>query len=88
MVAAPLIQSATDARDGFVINYAPSIGATPVADALTDPSVSTKIFGSSGKVSRRIKHFSGYLINVGGQMVPCDPRDGDPQCVWVDDGES
>jgi hypothetical protein len=88
MVAAPLIQSASDSKDGFVINYAPSIGAAPVADALTDPSVATKVFGSSGKVSRRIKHFSGYLINAGGVMVPCDPRDGDPQCVWVDDGES
>lgn len=85
MVAAPAIQAAGYARDGFVISYSPAIGAAGIADALTDPSVATRVFGSSGKVSRRIKHFSGYLINAGGQMVPCNPADGDPSCVWVDD---
>jgi len=91
MIAAPVIQSNNEVglKDGFVINYAPSIGSAGVADALTDSSVATKVFGSSGKISRRIKHFSGYFISVGdGTYVPCDPAIGDPRCVWVDDGAS
>jgi hypothetical protein len=88
LVAASVIQSNSDSKDGFVINYAPSVGSAGVSDALSDPTVVTRVFGSSGKVSRRIKHFSGYMINVGGELVPCDPGLGDPRCVWVDDGQS
>lgn len=31
--------------------------------------------------------FSGYLVATGiNEGQPCDPGDGDPNCVWVDDG--
>jgi hypothetical protein len=65
------------------INYSPAIDGSAVVDALVDPSVRTVVVGNSGKIFRRIKHFSGYQIVWDG--TPCDPADGNPSCVWVDD---
>jgi hypothetical protein len=71
--------------DGWTIQYAAGIDAEAVTDALQDPSVRTIIVGSTGRIFRRIKHFSGYVVFTGEGFVPCDPSEGDPRCVWVDD---
>jgi hypothetical protein len=70
---------------GSIIEYSPAIDAAGVSDALSDPSLRTTIHGSTGVVSRRIKHFSGYVAWMDGRWVECDPADGDPRCIWVDD---
>jgi len=71
--------------EGWMIQFAPAIGADGVADALDDPTVRTVVVGSTGKIFRRVKHFTGYMILTGEGFVPCDPADGIPGCIWVDD---
>ena len=83
--AAPIARGWRDAWLGWTIDYAPAIGTDGISDALQDPSVRTIIVGSTGRIFRRIKHFSGYLIHMGEGFVPCDPAEGDPRCTWVDD---
>lgn len=74
------------AATGWTIDYSAAIGAEGVSDALQDPSVRTYIVGSTGRIFRRVKHFSGYQVSMGnGVFIPCDPALGDPRCVWVDD---
>jgi len=70
-----------EALSGLAINYSPSLNADPVEDFLTDPSVVTHIDLSTGRVWRRVKHFSGYNQTSG---QPCDPSPDDPDCVEVD----
>lgn len=60
--------------------YSPSIGAEPVADYETDSSVVTQVDLESGRVWRRVKHFSGYLMGSG---AACNPQAGDPDCIAV-----
>jgi hypothetical protein len=60
--------------------YAPSLGADPVADYLTDASLVTQVDLETGHVWRRVKHFSGYVGTSGGA---CNPSAGDPDCVAV-----
>lgn len=74
---------ANGTKDGFSIQYSPAIGANGVPDALADPTVRTLVQANEGRVIRRIKHFSGYMI--AGTQEPCDPNTGNPLCVWVDD---
>lgn len=71
--------------DGWTIQYTTGIDAEGVTDARTDASVRTVVVGSTGKIFRRIKHFSGYFIFTGEGFVPCDPSEGDPGCEWVDE---
>lgn len=61
--------------------YAPALGAATVADYLSDPSAVTHINLQTGRVWRRVKHFSGYSITSG---EACDPSPGDPDCVSTD----
>jgi hypothetical protein len=70
---------------GWSIQYTPAIDASSVPDALTDPTVRTVVVASTGKIFRRIKHFSGYVVAIGDGFIPCDPLAGNPLCVWVDD---
>lgn len=87
-VLAPVVQFFDGAglTNGWTISYTPGIDGIAIADALVDPTLQTKIHGQSGKISRRIKHFSGYMVSgSGGEYIPCDPNDGNPLCVWVDD---
>ena len=60
---------ATDASDAGSNEYYQS----------NDKSLVTKINLITGTVSRRIKHFSGYIIADSGE--PCDPQWGDPNCI-------
>jgi hypothetical protein len=73
-------------KDGFAIQYSPAIGAQGVPDAVGDPSVRTLVQGNTGRLVRRIKHFSGYQIAGTGE--PCDPNAGNPLCVYVDEDEA
>ena len=58
---------ARSARDlsAFSILFTPSLGATSVNDALTDPTLRTYVDSRSGVSFRRIKHFSGYSVGAG-----------------------
>jgi hypothetical protein len=49
----------------FNILFAPSLGATPVNDALTDPTMRTYVDSRTGISFRRIKHFTGYIAPAG-----------------------
>lgn len=60
--------------------YAPTLGADPVADYLGDSSLVTQVDLETGRVWRRVKHFSGYVGTSGGG---CNPSAGDPDCVNV-----
>jgi hypothetical protein len=87
---APVVQYYRNAgvAQGWSIGYAPGIDAGGVNDALNDASLRTVINGSTGKIWRRVKHFSGYMIATGDGYIPCDPAQGNPLCVWVNDGQS
>lgn len=76
---------AAGVTQGWSIRFAPAIGAPAIDDALGDPTLRTVIVGSSGKIFRRVKHFSQYLIWTGDAYMPCDPAEGNPLCVWVED---
>lgn len=65
----------------FAMYWAPVFGAASVPDYLTDPTAVTHVNITTGRIWRRIKHFSGYNV-VSGQ--PCDPSQGDPDCIEVD----
>jgi hypothetical protein len=86
-VLAPVIQYFHSAgmKYGTTIVFAPAIDAAGVVDAASDASLKTKVNGSSGVISRRIKHFTGYMTWTGFTWVPCDPLLGDPNCVYVED---
>jgi hypothetical protein len=68
----------------FAILYAPSGGGSRIDEArsLRDRSMVTHVDLSTGLVWRRVKHFSGYLINAGFKCDPTSASDG--SCV--DDG--
>jgi len=70
-----------EALSPLAIDFAPSLDAAPVEDFLTDPSLITHVDLSTGRVWRRVKHFTGYS-QTGGQ--PCDPSPDNPDCVQVD----
>ena len=70
---------------GWSIQYTSGIDQPGSFDALDDASLRTVVVGSTGHVFRRIKHFSGYYTTLGSGFVPCDPNEGNPLCVWVDD---
>lgn len=70
-------------KDGFSIQYSPAIGSSGVPDAMGDSTVKTVVQANAGRLVRRIKHFSGYMI--AGTQEPCDPTAGNPLCVWTDD---
>ena len=54
----------------LAFSYSPSLGADPVADYLTDSTLTTHVDLQTGRVWRRVKHFSGY---VAGRARPAAP---------------
>lgn len=60
----PEARGATDLSQ-FAILFSPSLGATPVNDALTDPTLRTYVDTQLGMSYRRIKHFTGYSVGAG-----------------------
>jgi hypothetical protein len=73
---------------GWSISHTTAIGAPLEYDAFLDSSVRTVVIGSTGRVFRRIKHFSGYSVATGEGYIPCDPAEGNPLCIWYDDEEN
>jgi hypothetical protein len=67
------------------ILYSSSLGAKGVRDFSTDKSVMTHVDLNTGRIWRRVKHFSGYSI-ISGEA--CEPSPDNPDCVEVDDGET
>jgi hypothetical protein len=49
-----------------------------VDEAYFDSSLATHVDSNTGKVSRKIRHFSGYYVRTG---EACDDTAGDPDCV-------
>ena len=49
----------------WAINYTNGIETSINIDSRNDNSLRTVIDGSTGRISRRIKHFSGYVIATG-----------------------
>ncbi len=58
----------------FNILFAATPGASPVNDALTDATLRTYVDSRLGISSRRIKHFSGYVVASG---FTCDANSED-----------
>lgn len=52
-----------------------------IDDAATDPRLATSIDFSSGRVSRRIQHFSGYFVQWGTIWCEDGSEMNDPLCV-------
>jgi hypothetical protein len=50
---------------GALINYCPTLGLPCIDESLTDPSLKTYTDPATGRVSRRLKHFSGYTVVFG-----------------------
>lgn len=61
--------------------FASTLGGASIADYATDANLATHVGLSSGRVWRRILHFSGYLLSNGD---PCKPSPLLPDCVEVD----
>lgn len=85
---APLFAGRSDlpnaALGKYELSYTPDLGHTSIRETVDDSSLKTHIDLTTGRVWRRIKHFTGYFTTYG---EPCTPAyEGDPNCVWVDDG--
>ena len=66
--------------EGSTINYCVTADMC-VNEGLADPSLAT-FYDGKGKMSRRIKHFSGYNVAAG---IECVPTSGDPDCIDIGD---
>jgi hypothetical protein len=73
-----------NALNALTIFYAPSLGATRVKDFSSDRGLITHINMSTGRIWRRVKHFSGYSIITG---EACEPSPDNPDCIEVDGGD-
>jgi hypothetical protein len=65
----------------LAIYYEPTLDASPVADYLSDPTAITHVDLRTGRIWRRIKHFSGWSQTSGGA---CEPSPDEPDCIQVD----
>src|ERR1051325_611108 len=84
-ILAPLVAYNGAGSPGMMapFRYAYSIDGATVSDAGADPTLRGHASLSTGAVSRRVKHFSGYMITAGEHYgEPCNPADGNPDCVW------
>lgn len=71
------------AARAYAMYWVPTFLGATVPDYLTDPTAVTHVNITTGRVWRRVKHFSGYSVTTG---LPCDPSPTDPDCVVVDGG--
>jgi len=86
-IFAPLIKANRDyfARNPSALNplailYSPTLGAAGSSDYVRDASIVTNVDLSTGVISRRVKHFSGYSMTTGDA---CEPAPDNPDCVVV-----
>jgi len=66
----------------LAMSYSTSLGGSRIADYTADSSVITHVNLITGRVWRRIKHFSGYNIFTGEKCAPMP--DGSGSCVQAD----
>jgi hypothetical protein len=64
----------------LVFSYAPSLDGAIVADYVADPTLVTHVDLTTGRVWRRVKHFSGYVAGTGHS---CTVSADNPDCVAV-----
>jgi hypothetical protein len=69
----------------FAILYVPSNGQSHIDEvqATGDPSLVTHVDRTTGMVWRRVKHFSGYMVNSGQK---CATQTPDATSCTIDDG--
>ncbi|HEU5175313.1 MAG TPA: hypothetical protein VFT96_11210 [Gemmatimonadaceae bacterium] len=72
----PSVASATASAAAYAILWVPTGSTSFVDEGATDPSLATVVDRSSGRLLRRLKHFSGYYVNLGYQ-AQCDPNTGE-----------
>jgi hypothetical protein len=60
------------------IAYSSEIDGRPIDDSKADASVHTQIDFATGKIGRRVRHFSGYSIMTG---LECIVSPDDPYCI-------
>lgn len=65
----------------FAMYWAPTFLGATVPDYLTDPTAVTHVNLTTGRIWRRVKHFSGYSLSTG---QACNPSPDDPDCIEVD----
>lgn len=65
-------QSDEVSEDDLQILWSPAIGVPGVDESIDDPTLRTTVNRRSGKMSRRVKHFSGFSVSDG---VACEPTD-------------
>jgi len=78
-----VVLSFTDFAEAYTITssvlYCPNVNAGHCIDeSKSDPSLVTYKDPITGRMSRRIKHFSGYNVFSG---QPCTPSPDDPDCI-------
>lgn len=64
----------------LAIYYSNRLGSAGIADYLSDPTLVTHIDLTTGRVWRRVKHFSGYSQTSG---LACNPSPDDPDCIEI-----
>lgn len=65
------------------ILYNPTVGQ--VVNDVSDPTLDTHFDLHTGRIFRRVKHFSGYNIATG---LECTPSPDDPNCVDTSGGNT
>jgi len=70
-----------EALNPLAIFYSSNLGGVVVNDFAGDRSVITHIDLTTGRIWRRVKHFSGYSV-VSGES--CQPSPDNPDCVQID----
>ena len=58
-------QARAEMEDLYRILWVPSPGAEPVDESLRDATLETQVLWGTGLVTRRVKHFSGYVVGSG-----------------------
>jgi hypothetical protein len=92
-VMAPVVQYySNNGQDGsgglsnlWGIAFAPAIDLAPLNDAANDPSIRSSVDFTTGRISRRVKHFTGYNIYTG--EYGCTVSPDDPYCIDVPAGD-
>lgn len=63
-----LHQGKNTPKKELIVKYCTNLGAC-VDESLTDPSVAPFRIGASPIIGRRLKHFSGYMVDTGGECM-------------------
>lgn len=53
----------------YNILYCPTVGESCINEALSDPTMATVTDPLTGRLTRRVKHFSGYMVGAGDALT-------------------